>query len=119
MAAAVGIGLTDTTEAIGLPVQPLAEGVIVYVAVPVLEVALLNTCAMELPLPDIAPVTLVTATFQLNVVPVTPFGLVILIELVGPEQMVWFAAAALGMGFTTTVAIMGLPVQPFAAGVIV
>jgi hypothetical protein len=38
-----------------------------------------------------------------------------------PEQIVWLelVAVAVGVGFTNTVAVIGVPAQPFAVGVIV
>ena len=67
------------------------------------------------------PVT-VTVLFlvQVKVVPLTA-----LLNIIGvmatPEQAAWLAgvATALGIGFTTTVAVMLGPVQPLADGVMV
>ena len=41
--------------------------------------------------------------------------------IVAPEQIVWFAGVVTTLvgGLTTTVAVTGVPVQPFAVGVIV
>jgi hypothetical protein len=75
-----------------------------------------------LPLPEFAiPVTL-TELFlaQLNTVPLTlPVNAIVVIAL--PEQTVCDdgAATALGVGFTTTVAVIAAPGQPLAVGVIV
>jgi len=43
------------------------------------------------------------------------------VVMVAPEQTVWEdgVAKAFGAGFTSTVAVMGVPVQPLAVGVMV
>ena len=44
-----------------------------------------------------------------------------MVVMVAPEHIVWLAgvATAFGVGFTSTVAVMAVPVQPLAVGVIV
>jgi hypothetical protein len=72
---------------IGVPAQPLAEGVIVYVAVPGVEPELVKVCAMVDPDPAVAPVMPDDCvTVQENVVPAT-----LLVKLMlgaVPEQIV-------------------------------
>ena len=83
---------------------------------------LVSVWAMLFPLPAEAPVTLppgAIAIVQANVV----VGVVLesAILVVPAEQIVWEdgVAIALGVGFTRTVAVIGVPVHPFADGVIV
>jgi hypothetical protein len=85
---ATGIGFTVTVAPIALPVQPLAAGVMVYVAVPAVVALAVNVCAMVLPLELLAPVTFDCDAVQLNVVPLTPFGLLMEIDEAWPEQIV-------------------------------
>ena len=54
----------------------------------VLPVVLVKVWAIVLPLPAVAPVTLVADIVQLYVVPLTAFGLVIAMLVVPPLQMV-------------------------------
>ena len=117
----VAIGFTNTVAVTGAPgVQPAAVGVIVNVTVTGALVVLVR-------LPEISPeplaaipVTVATLSLvQLNTVPLTvPVSTIVVI---GPEQMVCEAgvAVASGVGFTSTVAVIGAPGQPFAVGVIV
>ena len=66
LTANVGTGFTVTVRVIGVPAQPFALGVIVYVTVPwVLPVVLVSVWDMVLPLPAVAPVTLLALTVQL------------------------------------------------------
>ena len=108
LTASVGFGLTVIVAVIVDPLQPFALGVIVYVTVPaVLPVVLLNNWLIVLPLPALAPVTLVADTVQLNVVPVTAFGFVRAMLVVSPLQIVCVAgvANAFGIGLTSTVTV--------------
>src|SRR5678815_2903371 len=57
-----GFGLTVITTTIGVPAQPAAEGVIVYVAVPADEVVAVNVWAIVAPRPAVAPLTLLCTT---------------------------------------------------------
>jgi hypothetical protein len=108
--------------AAGVPWQPLAAGVTVNVTVTGVLVVLVKSPVI---LPDpFAPMP-VTATVlslvQLNVVPLTA-ALKAIWVIVAPEQIVCdngVATAAPGVGFTTTVVVIGMPEQPFAVGVIV
>ena len=76
--------------------------------------------AIEVPVPDKAPVTLVTVGVHANVVPLTLFGLVIAMEVVPVRQNVWEVGLteALGTRFTVTTVLIGVPEHPFAVGVI-
>ena len=110
---AVGVGFTSTVAVIGLPEQPLAVGVIVKVTVTGALVVLVSVPLM-LPLPFAAiPVTLALLSLtQLNTVPATlPLNTIVVIALA--EQIVWLdgVATAFGVGFTSTVAVIGAPVQ--------
>ena len=117
----VGVGLTTTVAVIAAPGQPLAVGVIVNVTVIGAIVVLVNE-PLILPLPLAAIPVTATVLFlvQLKVVPLTfPFNTIVVIVL--PEQMVCDggAATASGVGFTTTVAVIGAPGHPLAVGVMV
>jgi len=121
VAMAFGVGLTRTVAVTGVPVQPFADGVIVKVTVIGAFVVFVSVPEM-LPLPLAAmPVTVaVLSRVQLNVVPLTaPVIAIVVIE--AAEQIVWLdgVAVAFGVGFTKTVAVIAVPVQPFAVGVIV
>ena len=54
-----GIGLTVTVAVIAVPLQPLAEGVIVYTAVPATVLVAFKVCEMVAPEPAEAPLTFV------------------------------------------------------------
>ena len=112
-ATAFGVGFTTTVAVIDGPGQPLAVGVMVKVTVTGALVVLVNA-PLILPLPLAAiPVTeTVLSLVQLNVVPLTaPVNTIVVIVL--PEQIVCDAgvATAFGVGFTSTVAVIGVPVQ--------
>lgn len=114
-----GTGFTVTVAVIGAPGHVPAVGVMVYVAVPAVLVAVLSVCAIVEPLLFDAPVTPLWPTVHAKVVPVTL--LVSEILVVPPEQMLDEAgvAVAVGVGFTVTVTTMGVPAQVFAVGVMV
>jgi len=121
VATAFGVGFTSTVAVIGVPGQPLAVGVMVNVTVIGALVVLVNA-PLIFPLPLAAiPVTVpVLFLVQLKVVPVTlPDNTIVVI--VAAEQMVWLAGAATasGVGFTSTVAVIGAPGQLLAVGVMV
>jgi len=117
--ATVGIGLTVMVTVIGVPAQPLAVGVMVYVAVPAALPVAVNTCAIELPLPADAPLTPDWLTVQLKVVPAT--GLLSEMEGATPEHTVCDdgVAVTVGVGLTVMVTVIGVPAQPLAVGVMV
>jgi len=121
VAVAVGVGFTVTVAVIGAPEQPLAVGVMVKVTVTGALVVLLSVPEI-LPEPLAAiPVTVATLSLtQLNTVPATvPFITMVvigrLLHIVCDDGV----AVAVGVGFTSTVAVIGVPGQPFAVGVIV
>jgi len=69
--ATFGIGFTVIITLVDVPEQPLAVGVIMYVAVPAVVPEFVSVCAMLLPEPDVAPVTPLCATVHAKVVPET------------------------------------------------
>lgn len=103
LALSEGIGSTATATVIELPVQPLADGVMVYTAVPCAFPVVVNVSAIVLPLLFVAPATPFCTTVQLNCVPGTK--LVSAIDVVAPEQIVSDdgVAIAKGIGFTVMV----------------
>jgi hypothetical protein len=111
-ATAFGVGLTVTVAVIAVPGQPLAVGVIVKVTVIAALVALVNV-PFILPAPLLAmPVTPGLSRAQLNTVPATlPFSIIVV--MFAAEQIVCDAgvATAFGVGFTNTVAVIGVPLQ--------
>ena len=111
--------MTVATVEMGFPTQPLADGVIVYVAVPPEDESVVRGCAIVLPDPAWAPLTLLCETVQLYVVAVTPLGLVMVMEVDWPEQSSCPSAAAFGTGLTVATAEIGFPTQPLADGMIV
>ena len=124
VATALGVGFTTTVAVVELPVQvtPLLVklGVMVNVTVIAALVALVSE-PLIVPLPLAAiPVTPRLLRVQLNTVPPTelPSKIEVMAE---PLQIVWLTGLTntSGMGFTTTVAVMGVPGQLFADGVIV
>jgi hypothetical protein len=121
VATAFGDGFTSTVAVTGVPAQPFAVGVIVNVTViGALDVFVKAPLISPAPLAGI-PVTETTLSLvQLKVVPeVLPERTMVVI--VAAEHMVCEAgvATAFGDGFTSTVAVIGVPGHPFAVGVIV
>ena len=121
VAVAVGVGFTVTVAVMDGPGQPFAVGVIVKVTVTGALVVLFNV-PLILPEPDAAiPVTVpVLSLVQLKVVPttlplITIVVIAVLLHIVCDDGV----ATALGVGFTSTVAVTGAPGQPLAVGVIV
>ena len=113
VATAFGIGFTTTVARNGGPEQPLAVGVMVKVTVTAALVVLVNV-PLIVPVPLAAiPVTVATLSrVQLNTVPATlPLGIIGVIA--EPLQIVCVAGAAVafGVGFTSTVAVIGVPVH--------
>ena len=76
-------------------------------------------CAIELPVPFVAPDTPACTTVQSKVVPTTELDSTI--PVVDPSQIVSEAGVAItsGVGLTVTTTSIEGPVQPFAVGVIV
>jgi hypothetical protein len=118
---AVGAGRTTTVAVIGLPGQPFAVGVMVKETVMGALVKLINAPLIS-PEPLAAIPVTVTVLFlvQLKVTPVVVLESTIVVIVVA-EQLVCEAgmATTTGVGFTSTVAVIGVPGQPFAVGVIV
>lgn len=108
-----GVGFTSTVAVMEGPGQPLAVGVIVNVT-STLDVVVLVSVPLILPAPLAAiPVTgTVLSLVQLNTVPATlPVNTIVVIAV--PEHTVCDAgvATAFGVGLTSTVAVIGVPVQ--------
>lgn len=121
VATASGVGFTNTVAVIGAPGQPLADGVRVNVTVIGALVVLVSEPLIS-PLPLAAiPVTVpVLFLVQVKVAPLTEL-LRAIVVIAEPEHIVCEegVAAASGVGFTRTVAVIGVPGQPLAEGVIV
>jgi hypothetical protein len=95
---------TVTVTLIGDPGQPAGEvGVIVYTAVPNDVPVAVNVCAIEDPLPLLAPVTPDCTTVHAYVVPATL--LVNAIELAEPVQIVCEDGVAVTTGVGLTVIV--------------
>jgi hypothetical protein len=116
-----GNGLTVTITVIGVPLQPPALGVIVYVAVPATEPVAVNVSAIVVPVPVSTPLTPASTLVQVYVTPPTPFVVLNPMLVTAPLQIVWLAgnATTFGFGVTVTTTTIGVPVQPDAPGVIV
>lgn len=119
VAVAEGAGFTLTVTTIGVPAQPAAVGVTVYTAVPTLVPVTVSVCVMLDPDPAEAPLAPVCVTVQAKVVP--PVLLVSEIEVALPEQTFCDegVAVTVGAGLTVTVAVVAMPGQPAADGVMV
>jgi hypothetical protein len=119
VAIALAVGFTNTVAVDGVPKQPLAVGVIVKVTVIGAAVELVSVPLMS-PLPLAAiPVTVgVLFLTHVNVVPVVVLVNAI-VAIAVAEHIVWLegVAIALAVGFTKTVAVIVLPVQPLNVGV--
>jgi hypothetical protein len=114
-------GFTSTVAVIGVPVQPFADGVMVNVTNTGVAIVLVNV-PLIFPVPLLAMSLQVTvlSLVQVKVVPLTePVNTMVL--MVDPEQMVCDdgVATEFGAGFTITVAVIAVPVQPLAVGVMV
>jgi hypothetical protein len=114
-----GIGLTVIVALTGVPMHPLADGAMLYTACPGVEDAAVSVWEIKLPAPSEAPFTSVVATVQENSIPVTL--LVRVIAVVPPEQNSIVAGVAVtsGIGLTVTMMFTGIPLHPFAEGIIV
>jgi len=119
VAVAVGVGLTVTVTTIGVPAQPPAVGVIVYVAVPAAAPVAVNVCVIFAPELFDAPLTPDCVTVHAKVAP--PVLLVSAIDVALLEHKFCELGVAVtdGAGFTVTVAVMAVPAHPPAVGVIV
>ena len=125
VAVAFGVGLTSTVAGTGVPVHVTPAlvklGVIVKFTVIGILVRLVSVPDI-LPAPLAAiPVTVPALSLvQLNTVPTTlPDNTIVVIAT--PEHAVCEegVATAFGVGFNTTVAVIGVPAQLLAVGVIV
>ena len=117
----IAFGLTNTVAVIGVPGQPLAVGVMVNVTVTGAFVVFVNApLILPMPLAAIPVTATVLSLVQLNVVPLT-LPLSIMVVIVPAEQMVCEdgVATTFGVGLTNTVAVIGVPGQPLAVGVMV
>ena len=115
----VGVGFTVMVNVAGVPVQPLAEGVTVTVAVMgVLPVLVAAKMAIS-PFPLAARPMLGSELVQAYVVPVT-LPVKLMAFVFAPLHNVWGVTAfTVGVGFTVIVNITGVPAQPAALGVAV
>lgn len=119
LAAASGVGFTTTVAVIGVPSQPLLDGVMVNVTVTGALVVFTSVAFISSPLP-LAPMP-VTATLlslvQVKVVPETLLFKSISV-MDAPEQIICAdgLAVAFGVGSTKTVAATVAPVHPFNTG---
>src|ERR1700741_2723345 len=119
---ASGKGFTVTVAVIGVPGQLFAVGVIVNVTVTG-DPVLLTKLPLILPeplAPMEPPIVPTLSLVQLNDVPLTA-PLIMIGVIFWPEQRLCDdgVATASGVGLTTTVAVIGVPGQLFAVGVIV
>ena len=116
-----GTGLTNTVAVIGVPVQPLALGIMVNVTSTGAKVVLVNVPLISPnPLEAIPVMVVASSRVQEYVVPLT-LPLNDIGVMLAPEQIVWLFGVdtASGVGFTRTVAVIGEPIQPLALGVMV
>ena len=115
----VGVGFTVMVKDWGGPVHPLAEGVMVMIAMIGLLVELVAVNDGILPLPLAASPMAVLLFVQLNAVPET-VSLKLTEPVVVPLQTVWSGGSlTVGVGFTVKVKDWGVPVHPLAVGVTV
>jgi hypothetical protein len=121
VATASGEGLTSMVAVTGVPGQPLAIGVMVNVTVTGDNVVFTNDpLIFPEPLAAIPVTATVLFLVQLYVVPAT-LPLNTIDEIEPAEQMVCDdgVVTAFGIGFTIIVAVIGVPGQPAAVGVMV
>jgi len=118
VAVTLGTGFTVMVTVIGAPGQPDAEGVIVYVAVPVVVPEFVSDWMMLEPEPATAPeMPVPLVAVQLKVVPAVK--LVRFTAVLAPEQIVALAGVAVanGTGFTLITTGTPVPGQPLAVGI--
>ena len=110
----VGVGFTVIVNVVDVPGQPLAEVLIVMVAVIGALVLLIAENDQMLPVPEAARPIDGVLFVQLNVVPATP-PLNATTFVVAPLHNVWLLTAlTVGVGFTVMVKVVELPGQPLA-----
>ena len=99
-----GVEFTVITTLVDVSEQPLAVGVIEYVAVPSVVPELVSVCVMLLPEPSEAPATPLCATVHAKAVPVTSD--VNAMSVVAPLHIVCDDGVAVisGSGFTVNIA---------------
>jgi hypothetical protein len=122
VATAVGVGFSNTVAVMGVPGQPLAVGVMVKVTVTGAVVVLVSVPLMlPAPLAAMPVAATVLSLVQLYTTPATALPVMAIVVIATPEHTVCDAgvATAVGVGFTNTVAVMGVPGQPLAVGVMV
>lgn len=123
VATTIGVGLTVMVNVRGVPVQvtpPLVKlGVTVMVATTGVCVVFTAVKAAMLPVPLAARPIEGVLLVQLYTVPVTaPLNVTAVVA--DRLHTTWLDTAfTVGIGFTITVAVIGVPVQPLALGVIV
>ena len=109
-----GVGLTNTVAVVVGPTQLLAVGVMVKVTVIGPVVVLVSVPLIGLPEP-LAAIPVTVATLSLTQIKVVPVVLLVntILDIAEPLQIVCDAgvAIAFGVGFTNTVAVIGVPVQ--------
>ena len=97
---------------VGIPEQPLAEGVTIYSTVPAVVPEFVRVCAIANPPEALAPVIppLIAPTVQLKLAPLTLLFKAIFVAV--PLQIVvGLAVITFGVGFTVTVTVKLLPGQ--------
>jgi hypothetical protein len=124
VATALANGLINTVAVVAVPGQPLAVGMMVNVTVIGALVVLIMKPLIVAPeplagMPPGAVVAELLSLVHVKVVPATPVNAIG--TMVPPEQIVCDVGVAVAVifGFTKTVAVTGVPGQPFATGVIV
>jgi hypothetical protein len=112
-------GFTVMVKLTAVPLQPLATGVTVMVAVMGDVVGLIAMNDGIFPVPDAPKPIEVLLLVQVYTVPVTG-PLMVTAAVAEPAQTAWFAIAFTdGVGFTVMVKVTGVPLQPAADGVTV
>ena len=122
VATALGVGLTNTVAVIDVPGHPFAVGVMVKVTVTGALVVFVNVpLILPEPLAAIPVTATVLSLVQLYTTPATALPLNTIGVISTAEHLVCEdgVAVTVGVGFTSTVAVIGVPAQPLAVGVIV
>ena len=114
-----GVGLTVMVNETGAPVQPLADGVTVMVAITGAEPVLVAEKGRIVPFPLVASPIDGVSLVQVKVVPATGPLNEIVEELTPLQYTALLTALATGVGFTVIVNETGAPLHPLADGVTV
>jgi len=117
--ATVGVGFTMMLNVSGEPVQVLAEGVTVTVAVITVAPALMAVNAAMFPVPVPANPMEGVALVQSKVVLATVSTKVTATVEAPLQSVCGFTASTVGVGLTVMVNVSGVPVQVFAEGITV